>query len=232
MSQYQSQPLPTAAFGHYLLQRTAGEHLHPGEPMIGAWAMKLDRLAPLWWDRDIVRAASHAPLAWIYNFFVRFWYGFLLHLLPRWFVVLFMPRIYLLRPYGLSLTRRAYRAIRRPLHGGSLNGDEGTTAWQFWRAVRTTPGEKLRADHDHFTVLLTDRRLLVLARWTSMQHTQHYRAVPLYELPFGSWWLRPDTPNDVWAARQDLLFADGSWIALEFEDSAEREAFRNATAGR
>ncbi|MFG2694531.1 hypothetical protein ACIHEI_24305 [Kitasatospora sp. NPDC051984] len=232
MSQYQPQPLPTVAFGHHLLQRTAGEHLYPGEPMIGTWAMKLDRLAPLWWDRDTVRAASHAPLAWIYNFFVRLWYGFLLYFLPRWFVFWFTPDIHLRRPYGLSLTRRAYRAIRRPMHGGSLSGDEGSTAWQFWRAVRTTPGEKLRADHDYFTVLLTDRRLLILSRWDLLQAKQHYRAVPMYELPLGSWWLRPDTPNDIWAARQDLLFADGSWIALDFEDEAEREAFRAATAGR
>jgi len=232
VSQYQSQPLPTAAFGDYRLQRTAGEHLYPGEPMIGTWAMKLDRLAPLWWDRDTVRAASYAPLTWIHNFFVALWRGFWMYFLPRWLVILFVPDLHMRRPYGLSLTRRAYRALRRPLHGGSLSGAEGSTAWQFWRAVRTTPGEKLLADHDYFTVLLTDRRLLVLSRWTYGQHTEHYRAVPLYELPLGSWWLRPDTPNDVWAARQDLLFADGSWIALDFEDSDERQAFRAVTAGR
>ncbi|MGW4807609.1 hypothetical protein, partial [Kitasatospora sp. NPDC004272] len=165
------------------------------------------------------------------NFFKSLWRGLWLYFLPRWFVDIFGPDAYGRRPYGLSLTRRAYRAIRRPLHGGSWHGPEGSTAWLLWRAVRTTAGEKLKADHDLFTMMVTDRRLLFLSRWTSYQSTSEYRTTPLIELPAGSWWLRPDTPNDVWAKRQDLLFADGSWIALAFESDEDLGAFRTAAGG-
>ncbi len=232
MSAYHQQPLPAVAYGDYRLQRTAGEHLYPGEPMIGTWAVELDRLLPLWWDRDTVRAAGFAPLVWAMNFCKSVWRGLWLYFLPRWFVDIFGPSAYGRRPYGLSLTRRAYRALRRPLHGGSWHAPEGSTARLFWRAVRTTAGEKLKADHDLFTLLLTDRRLLVLSRWTARQADDHYRATPLLELPAGSWWLRPDTPNDVWAQRQDLLFADGSWLALAFDGESDLQAFRAAAAGR
>jgi hypothetical protein len=48
-------------------------------------------------------------------------------------VTLFIPNLRYRRPYGLRLERRAYRAIRRRLHGGSWSGGKESMAGQLSR---------------------------------------------------------------------------------------------------
>ncbi|GAA2148227.1 hypothetical protein GCM10009760_39950 [Kitasatospora kazusensis] len=236
MSTYQQQPGWTpgwggapAPLGHPSLQQTAAAHLHPGEALLGVFAVDLDPLLPLW---TVDWGQTRSDLLWApVRFLVRclrgLWRGICLYFLPRWLVEILMPDLLYRRPYGLRLERRAYRAIRRPLHGGSWSGGEKSTARAVWRAVRTTPGEKLRADHDHFTLVLTDRRMLLLSRLWLYEESKAYQATGLLELPRGTYGLRRDVPGSVFTRRIDLAFSDGSWIAL---DAVNEDALKGLTA--
>ncbi|WP_033821674.1 hypothetical protein [Kitasatospora sp. MBT63] len=211
--------------GHPALQQTAAPHLHPGEALAGVFPVRLDPLLPLYFSREIAtHEIAWAPARVAVRALRRFWRGLWTYFLPRWLVEIFIPDLMYRRPYGLRLERRLYRALRRPLHGGSWSGGRESLAGRLWTAVRTTPGEKFRADHDLFTLLLTDRRLLVLSRkWTFERH-EAYQAVPLFELPVGSFALRGKVPGSWFTFRADLAFSDGSWIALDLdrEDNAQQ----------
>ncbi|MDH6577978.1 hypothetical protein [Kitasatospora sp. MAP5-34] len=240
MSTYQQQPGWTpgwggapAPLGHPALQQTAAPHLRPGEALLGVFAIALDPLLPLYsvnWEQtgsDLL----WAPVRLLVRFLRGFWRGLCTYFMPRWLVEILMPDLLYRRPYGLRLERRAYRAIRRPLHGGSWSGGENSMAWAVWKAVRTTPGETLKADHDDFTLVLTDQRMLLLSRMWGHERHETYRATGLLELPRGTYGLRRDTPNSIVTRRLDLSFSDGSWIALDLQSSDEAEQGLKALLG-
>jgi hypothetical protein len=209
---------PRAPVGHPALQQTAAAHLRPGETLIAAFAPNLDPLLPLYYDREIGKhEIALAPVRAIVNGLRGLWRGIWTYFLPRWVVTLFIPNLRYRRPYGLRLERRAYRAIRRRFHGGSWSGGKESMAGQLWKAVRTTPGEKFRADHDYFTLVLTDQRMLILSRHWGFERHQNYQATVMLEYPQGTYALRRDTPKSYTTFRHDLTFNDGSWIALWLE---------------
>ncbi|MDH6126611.1 hypothetical protein [Kitasatospora sp. GP82] len=220
MSTYQQAPgwgggFASVPVGHPALQQTAAHHLRPGEQLLGVFAPALDDLLPLYFDAQQTKHdLLWAPVRAVVRFLRGVWRGIWTYFLPRWFVEIFVTDLRFRRPYGLRLERRMYRAIRRPFHGGSWSGSKESIAWTVWKAVRTTPGEKLRADHDDFTLVLTGHRMLFLSRKWGFERHEHYQAVPLLELPRGTYGLRRDIPNSWFNRRLDLTFSDGSWIAL------------------
>ncbi|AUG77981.1 hypothetical protein CFP65_3177 [Kitasatospora sp. MMS16-BH015] len=180
-------------------QSSAPAPLHPGETVLGSFDLELDPLLPLYFDPSRFAGAALAmPFRYL-------WDGFrasMAMLAPPVLRELLSLDTRYQRRYGLYPMTRLYRAIRRPLHGGSWHGGRESTAGRFWLAVRTSP-INLQVDHKRFTLVLTDRRLLAL-----------YGTRPVLELPRGSYGLRPGTPDSWFTKRVDLAFADGSWLAL------------------
>ncbi|MER5640830.1 hypothetical protein ABT095_28250 [Kitasatospora sp. NPDC002227] len=179
------------------------QQLRHGETVFGSFDLALDRLLPLYFDPE--RFAGDVllmPFRWL-------WDGIrsvLTAAIPPWVrELLGLDRRY--RQYGLYPWSRFYRTVRRPLHGGSWHGGRGSTAGRLWLAVRTSPA-RLSPDHRDFTLVLTDQRLLAFSRVRLSDPR------PVFELPRGSYRLRPDTPGSWWNRRIDLAFPDGSWIAL------------------
>ncbi|MFB7668499.1 hypothetical protein ACFC1R_32025 [Kitasatospora sp. NPDC056138] len=226
MSTYQQMPGWTpdragsrAPVGHPALQQTAAPHLRQGETLLGVFGLALDPLLPLYFDWQQTRSDwAWAPVRVLVRFLRAVWRGIWTYFLPRWVVEIFVPDLRFRRPYGLRPERRAYRAIRRPFHGGSWSGGKESLAGAVWRAVRTTPGEKARADHDAFTLVLTDHRMLLLSRKWTWEKREPYQAAALLELPRGSYGLRREVPKSWFTYRLDVVFGDGSWLALDAED--------------
>ncbi|MFI2190935.1 hypothetical protein [Streptomyces sioyaensis] len=228
MGAYQQSPGGTpgwggapAPAGNPELQQTAAPHLRPGETLIGVFPGALDPLLPLSFHQDVVggpNSTTSAPRSIFLSFLWGLWRGFWVAILPRWAAELIFPSIMRRQTYGMRMDRAAYRAMRRPLHGGAWSGGDNSTARHFWKAVRTTPGEQNKADHDLFTLVLTDQRMLLLSRHQAYQREQAYQALALLELPRGTYGLRRDAPGSWFTDRLDLAFGDGSWIALNMYD--------------
>ncbi|WP_441245472.1 hypothetical protein [Kitasatospora sp. McL0602] len=219
MSPYQqsAQPAPApstapkAADQRAALPQVVQPHLHPGETVLGAHWAELDPLLPLYFDAERFQEQLFLlPFRLLWDV-VRAFAGVLLPLGLRELLGV-GPRYR--RRYGLNPFRRLYRAVRRPLHGGSWSGGRESLAGRFWQAVRATPTPYLRVAHDDFVLVLTDRRMLLLSRPPGVRWDRPYDARPLFELPRGAYGLRPEVPGSWWTWRLDLRFSDGSWIAL------------------
>lgn len=226
MSTYQQAPgaMPgwggaPAPVGYPGLQQTAAPHLRPGERLVGVFAAALDPLLPLYFYKAATKhGIIWAPVRLLGAVLWGFLLGIVMAFVPEGLVRFFSSGYTRRRSYGLSLTRRLYRTIRRPLHGGSWSGGKESMAGRVWQAVRTTPRKSLRLDHSRFTLVLTDQRMLVLSRETGYPSPEtSYQAQLLNELPLGTFGLRREVPNSWFTYRLDLAFADGSWIALDME---------------
>ncbi|WP_157880153.1 hypothetical protein [Streptomyces natalensis] len=214
-----------APVGHPALQQTAAPHLRPGETLIGVFPGALDPLLPLSFHQEfgVGATAASAPMRILLGFLWGIWRGFWVFVLPRWAAELIFPSIMRRETFGMRMDRAAYRAMRRPFHRGSWSGGENSTARHFWRAVRTTPGDQGKADHDLFTLVLTDQRMLLLGRHRAYQREQVYEALGLFEIPRGGYGLRRDVPGSWFTHRLDLAFGDGSWIALNMYDKDDAQ---------
>ncbi len=211
------------------LQQTAAPHLHPGEALLGVFTVDLDPLLPLYFHSEAFKhqvALIPVRLFWdiVRGILTGIWYV----IAPKWLVELFGTGVRYRRRYGLNPFRRLYRTIRRPLHGGSWSGGKASMAGHVWKAVRTTPSKYLRVRHAYFTLVLTDRRMLILSR-EAHSPDKPYDALPLLELPRGTYGLRREVPGSWWTYRLDLGFSDGSWIALDVHEKFFRYLRNDAT---
>jgi hypothetical protein len=180
------------------------QQLHPGETALGEFHLSLDPLLPLWFDRErFAEDAFTLPFRYL-------WDGFravTAAMAPPFLRELLSLDTRYRRRYGFYPATRLYRAVRRPLHGGSWHGGRESLAGRLWRAVHESPWHP-SPKFDDFTLVLTDRRLLALRR------VRNTEPVVIFELPRGSYGLRPEQPNSWRTKRIDLAFSDGSWIAL------------------
>ncbi|WP_329121282.1 hypothetical protein [Streptomyces sp. NBC_01465] len=178
-------------------------YLWPGETLMGEFPMLLDVLVP---DRPPRRYRTEKPGAPKKPRPKGFWV-----LYPVYWVM-WLGAV----PAGLleMSVEGTWRGFRRIFRGQVWSGGWESGAGHFIRAVRAGSPLVDGYGHTHYTLTLTDRRLLL----TDQPSTMGDNPAPvqlLAEIPRGHFARRREPHPRRHTDRVDIAFPDGSWVALE-----------------